>query len=162
MIQLANKKKNNFSHILPLFFIGAGLIVLGLVAAKFITANGIKSDFSVVPAQVNFPAPDLSLTNLAGENVSISDYAKQIVLINNWATWCPPCRDEMPTLSRYYKKHKEEDFVLIGIDAGDPADEVENFAKEYKLTFPILLDPNNRSLIAFRNDSLRSSSLMCA
>jgi peroxiredoxin len=78
-------------------------------------------------------------------------------MINNWATWCPQCKAEMPTLVKYYEEHNEQGFVLLGINAGDPKDAVVKFVDEYNLSFPILLDPNNKALIAFHNDSLPSS-----
>jgi peroxiredoxin len=147
-----------FSHIIPLVFIGAGLIVLGVVAAVSLLKPGsLSTEFSVTPSTVNFPAPELILNDLSGEKVSISDYSPQIVLINNWATWCPPCREEMPTLLKYYKEHIEDGFTLVGINAGDPPDDVAKFVDEYGLTFPILLDPNSKSLINFHNENLPSS-----
>jgi len=151
------KQKKNISHFIPLILIGAGLIVLGLVAANVISNGNLSNEYSVIPSAVNFSAPDLTLNDLSGRSVSISDYNQQIVLINNWATWCPPCKAEMPTLSKYFKEHSHQGFILIGIDAGDPADEVASFMDEYDLTFPILLDPSNKSLIAFHNDNLPSS-----
>src|SRR4030065_541213 len=98
------KKKKNNSHFIPLILIGAGLIVLGLVAAQVLSNGNLSNHYSVTPSAVNFPAPDLTLNDLSGESVSISDYNQQIVLINNWATWCPPCKAEMPTLSKYFKR----------------------------------------------------------
>jgi peroxiredoxin len=148
-------KKTN--KLIPWVLIGVGLIVLGLVATAVILNGGLPSDYSVTPSVVNYPAPDLTLNNLDGERVSISDFAQHIVLINNWATWCPPCNAEMPTLLKYFKDHREEGLMLIGIDAGDPKDEVAKFIDEYNLTFPILLDPNNKALIVFHNDNLPSS-----
>ena len=111
----------------------------------------------MIPEQVNFPAPDLTLNDLHGEKVTIADYQEQIVLINNWATWCPPCKAEMPILSKYYEDHRNQGFILIGIEAGDLADEVTKFVDETGITFPILLDPNTTSLILFHNDNLPSS-----
>ena len=151
------KMKKGFSYYIPLILIGVGLIVLGLVAAKLISVDGLSSDYTVIPSEVNYPAPDLTLNNINGEQVTISDFRNQIILINNWATWCPPCKAEMPTLSRYYKDHSEQGFMLLGIEAGDPKDEVAKFAKDYNLSFPILLDPNNKSLSLFHNDNLPSS-----
>jgi cytochrome c biogenesis protein CcmG/thiol:disulfide interchange protein DsbE len=146
------------SHTFPLIIIGAGLIVLGLVAIGIIANTGsVSSDYSVIPATVNFPAPELTLNNMTGERVSITDYRQQIVLINNWATWCPPCKAEMPTLSKYFQEHVDEGFALVGINAGDPADQVAKFVADNKLTFPILLDPNKKSLIGFHNENLPSS-----
>lgn len=157
MARQTRKHKKNQSQIIPLVLIGVGLIVLGLVATKGLTSGNLSTDYSVVPSIVNFPAPDLTLNDLNGKNVNLTDYNQQIVLINNWATWCPPCKAEMPTLLKYFKEHSDQGFMLIGIEAGDPAEDVANFINEYDISFPILLDPNNKSLIAFHNDSLPSS-----
>ena len=151
------KTGKSISFFIPLILIGVGLIVLGLVAAKLISDDGLPSDYTVIPSKVNYPAPELTLNNLNGEQVTISDFRNQILLINNWATWCPPCKAEMPTLSRYYKDHSEQGFMLLGIEAGDPKEEVAKFAQEYNLSFPVLLDPNTKSLILFNNENLPSS-----
>jgi peroxiredoxin len=151
------KKVKNNSQFIALLIIGVGLVVLGLVVAKVISIGNISSEISVVPSVVSFPAPELTLNDLKDEKISISNYNQNIVLINNWATWCPPCKAEMPTLLKYYKEHRDQGFILVGIEAGDPKKDVEKFVKDYGLTFPILLDPNNKSLIAFHNDNLPSS-----
>lgn len=157
MLQTTKRQHLNLGQIIPLVLIGVGLIVIGLVALNLLTPRNTIGDFSVVPSVVNFPAPELTLNDLNGQQVNLSDYRQYIVLINNWATWCPPCKSEMPTLQKYYQEHAEQGFMLIGIEAGDAIEDVANFVSEYKLTFPILLDPNEKSLIAFHNDSLPSS-----
>jgi len=63
----------------------------------------------------------------------------------------------MPTLQAYFSEHRDEGFVLLAVEAGDPVPEVTEFVESYQLTFPILLDPSNLALRAFRNDSLPSS-----
>jgi peroxiredoxin len=63
----------------------------------------------------------------------------------------------MPTLSSYYKAHSDHGFILFGIEAGDSKEQVEKFVDEYNLSFPILLDPNSKSMILFKNDNLPSS-----
>ncbi len=146
------------SQIIPLALIGLGLIVIGVVVLNgLLNQNATDTQITVVPAKVNFPAPKLSLNNLDGELVSLAQYQQEIVLVNNWATWCPPCKEEMPILVDYYKNHLKQGFVLIGIEAGDPADQVEKFVKEYGISFPVLLDPDTKALIAFENESLPSS-----
>ena len=63
------------------------------------------------------------------------------MLVNLWATWCPPCKEEMPALESFYNKHKEQGFVVVGINDGDPTKDVVQFVKDYGLTFPVWLDP---------------------
>ena len=142
--------------------VGAGLLVFGVAALFFLLKPGSASsagetDLSVVPAAVNFPAPALSLSDLDGRAVSLDDYRGQVVLVNNWATWCPPCRAEMPVLQAFFEDHRRQDFMLVGIEAGEPAAEVARFAEQYGLSFPVWLDPANAALDAFSNSNLPSS-----
>ncbi|WP_064093057.1 peroxiredoxin family protein [Rossellomorea aquimaris] len=89
-------------------------------------------------------APDFKLTNLKGKDVSLSDYKGKKVILNFWATWCPPCKAEMPHMQKYYEKNAEKENVeilavnLTSQDEGERA--VRQFVDGYKLTFPILLD----------------------
>lgn len=144
-------------NLIPSLLVGFGLIFFGLAISGVIMKGNLSNEFSVTPIKVNFPAPYISLNNLAGEKITIADFNQQVVLINNWATWCPPCRDEMPYLEKFFRDHSHQGFVLIGINAGDSMGEVEAFVEEYNLSFPILLDPNKKALIAFQNDNLPSS-----
>ncbi len=149
----------------PLFLVGAGLVLIGVVSAAMIgnhqpaenSPSTSSSGYSVTPSEVNFPAPELTLNDLDGNLVAFTDHLGSIVLVNNWATWCPPCKAEMPTLQSYYTTHATDGFILLAIEAGDPLPEVKEFVESYQLTFPILLDSNNLALRAFRNDSLPSS-----
>ena len=147
--------------ILAMILVGAGLSVLGAVAWVLLpksqpTAASENHD-SVVPVAVHFPAPALELSDLARAHVSLKDYRGQIVLVNNWATWCPPCRAEMPTLEAYFEDHRDQGFALIGIEAGDPQADVAEFVERYQLSFPIWLDPQNESLKGFYNSGLPNS-----
>jgi peroxiredoxin len=157
-MDLSNQNHDsNPGRIIPLALIGVGLIILGVVAYCLLSNPSANKEYSVVPSAVNFPAPAITLNDLDGRSISLTDYTKQIVLVNNWATWCPPCKSEMPTMQDYYKEHVNEGFILVGIEAGDTKEQVASFVKEHAITFPILLDPNNISLIAFHNESLPSS-----
>jgi peroxiredoxin len=98
-------------------------------------------ELSAVPAQVKYAAPELTLTDTAGTPVSLVDYRGQVILVNLWATWCPPCKEEMPALEAFYRKHKDDGFVIVAINDGDPTADVIQFVKDYGLSFPVWLDP---------------------
>jgi len=150
--------RKKISHYIPLVFIGIGLIIIGFVAIKLISYGSSSTrDYSVIPAKVSFPAPELILEDLNGNKVSLADFRQQILLINNWAIWCPPCKAEMPTLERYFMDHRDQGFALLGINAGDPLDQVTGFVNDYVITFPVLLDPHNTAMAAFNNDNLPNS-----
>lgn len=141
-----------------LLLIGFGLIAIGVMFILLLDVPSASTqDFSTVPAQVDFPAPELDLMNLAGEPVSLADYQGDVVLVNLWATWCPPCREEMPALLSFYEKYKSNGFVLVAIDQGETAEKVQPFVDEFKLTFPIWLDQANEAGRAFKTMSLPSS-----
>lgn len=127
--------------ILPLIFLGLGVILI-VISAYFIWREASsQTDFSTVPVKVNFAAPELTLTDIGGVSHSLADYRGQVVLVNLWATWCPPCKEEMPTLQSFYNKHKEQGFAVVAINDGDPTKDVLQFVKDYQLTFPVWLDP---------------------
>ncbi len=87
-------------------------------------------------------APDFALIHLGGGAVRLSDYRGQPVLINFWASWCPPCRIEMPELVKTYEAHRDQGFVLLGVNLTyfDSLPDVEAFVKEFHMSFPVLLD----------------------
>ncbi len=127
--------------ILPFILLGLGSILI-VTSAYFVLRNQApQTDLSVVPVKVNFPSPDLTLTDIQGVSHSLAEYHGQVVLVNLWATWCPPCKKEMPTLQDFYDKYKENGFVVLAINDGDPKADVLRFVQDYGLTFPVWLDP---------------------
>lgn len=93
-----------------------------------------------------FSAPGFTLELLndgnPGRDVSLADYRGQVVMINLWATWCPPCREEMPAIEKVYQEYKDKGLVVLAINTTfqDSETDVRAFVKEYELDFPILLD----------------------
>ena len=124
----------------------AMLVVLGIVlisASAFFVLRDTppQTSFTTVPVKVNYPSPELTLTDTQGTSHSLTEYRGQVVLINLWATWCIPCTKEMPALQSFYDTYQEDGFVVIAINDGEAAPDVLQFVKDYKLTFPIWLDP---------------------
>jgi peroxiredoxin len=117
---------------------GAAALVLLTQPA---TGKAAESEVLTIPAEVSYPAPALSLNDLNGKAASLAERRGEVVLVNLWATWCPPCKKEMPALQSYYEQHRDEGFVIIGINDGDPTADVAEFVRQYALTFPIWLDP---------------------
>jgi len=99
---------------------------------------------------LNIELPDLTLENLAGEPLALRDLKGQAVLINFWATWCPPCQREMPTLEAFQQAHQAEEMLVVAINAGELAALVAPYIEEQQLTFEILLDPDMRASAAFQ------------
>ncbi len=125
------------SNALALFLIGAGLVISGLAALLYLSrpASSAADERSAIPIRVEFPAPELALRDLQGRPVSLADYRGQVVLVNNWAVWCPPCKAEMPVLQAYFEDYRHRGFTIVAIESGDPASEVAKFVESYDLTF---------------------------
>jgi len=140
------------------FLAGIGLLIVALMLMPSDKgAPAATEGLSSVPAEVNYPAPELALDNLNGGTEALADYRDKVTLVNNWATWCPPCKAELPTLVAYYEAHAEEGFVIIGIEAGEPANEVKTFANQFQISYPVWLDPKGLSGRAFNNQNLPNS-----
>jgi thiol-disulfide isomerase/thioredoxin len=151
------------ARLLSLVIAGGGLMLLGAVALAYLFwsqagASNLPGGFeSAIPLAVDYPAPRLELKELDGNPASLADFAGQVVLVNNWAFWCPPCRAELPILERYYQDHRAQGFTVIGIESGGSAQTVSQYVEGYKLTYPIWLDPRIKAVAAFRNRSLPNS-----
>jgi cytochrome c biogenesis protein CcmG/thiol:disulfide interchange protein DsbE len=148
--------------ILPFIILAFGFFSLGIASLLLLSPNlqtngQHTSDASmdcVEPAKVNSAAPAIKLTDLGKDEVEIADFLGEVVLLNTWATWCPPCQAEMPDLQAFYEKYKEQGFTLIGVNIGESNEQVLSFALENQLTFPLWLDPNEQSLRALNTISL--------
>ncbi len=136
-----NKPSEEFHNSLPLVMIGLGLVLIAASAYYLYRNIPPRADMGVVPAVVNYPAPELTLTDIDGVTRSLADYRGQVVLVNLWATWCEPCKQEMPALQAFHDKHTKNGFTIIAVNDGDPSEDVLQFVKDFELTFPVWLDP---------------------
>jgi peroxiredoxin len=105
-----------------------------------------KINFKVIPIlqpmKDTAPTPDFSLTNAEGKKISLKDFRGKILFLNFWATWCEPCRDEMPAMEKLYQEFRDKNFTVLAVNVKDRRQEALAFVKELKLTYPIAFDPN--------------------
>ena len=154
------RDKPTLGQIYAMVMIGTGLVAFGIVLMLLLNKaeqTDSSADFSAVPMEVDYPAPDLRLQDLDGNTFSLLDYRGKVVLVNLWATWCPPCREEMPTLNAFYESYRRMGFELIAINQEEPHDVVEAFVVEFGLSFPVWLDPDYLAQRNFHTMNLPSS-----
>lgn len=136
------------------------ILTLGL-AWIFVSADrsGASTAGKIPAPQQGFLAPDFELMTPTGEPIKLSDLRGQAVLVNLWATWCPPCREEMQTIEKVYQEYKERGFTVLAVNMtyqDDPL-AVMPFVNDRGLTFPILLDETGEMANAYQLRSLPSS-----
>ena len=136
--------------VLGLSIAGLGLIVLGgAIGAYLLRLQSDQAlqptDYSAVPAAVHYEAPALALSDVSGARQELSALRGQVVLVNLWATWCAPCQAEMLLLQQYYDRHRASGFTIVAVEDGEPASDVRSFVAQYKLTFPVWLDPTHQA-----------------
>jgi len=145
----------------PLLSLAAGL---ALIAASLFgfwwLGRSVPSEPADATAGLGRPAPDFMLQDLNGKPVRLRDLRGQVVLINLWATWCPPCIAEMPDLAAVYNAHKSEGLVILGVDDQERQETVMDFISHNPLPYPILLDTDSRVARAYRTDFLPASFLI--
>jgi peroxiredoxin len=95
---------------------------------------------SLTPLPGAVPAPDFALPDTNGRLHRLSDYRGKTVIINFWATWCPPCREEIPSMNRAWQQLRQEDVVMLAINMGEDEDTIFLFTADYPAEFPLLLD----------------------
>ena len=106
------------------------------------------------------PTPPLELKDLGGQTHTLADYRGRVVLINFWATWCPPCRDEMPTLQTLHERLAGRPFAILGVNYGESSARIESFLRGVPVGFPILRDPRHEAITAWRVRTLPASFLV--
>lgn len=88
-------------------------------------------------------APDFSLLDIDGAVYRLSDYRGRVVIVNFWATWCPPCREEMPSMQRAWEQLRAEGILMFGINVGEDEDTIFQFTADYPVDFPLLMDSDS-------------------
>lgn len=122
-----------------------------IIAIVFVGASIYAGPvFAVPPAPweidmlIGRTAPDFTLNDLNGRRISLLDYRGKVVFLNFWATWCPPCKEEVPSLNNLLKKYTNRDFALISISSDNSKSEIAEFVKTHKIKFIVLHDKDGK------------------
>ena len=140
----------------------AGLLLslaagLALIGASLFGFGWLRNEYLARESSQSKIAPDFSLSDLDGRTVRLSDLRGKVVLVNLWATWCPPCLAEMPDLAALYKAHQAEGLVILGVNDQEYEETVAEFLARNPLPYPVLLDPDSRVSRVYGVDYLPAS-----
>lgn len=121
----------------------AGAIIVAAVLAVYFRGGGTAPP--VGPESLaGQRAPSFPVPRLGGGSAGLDSYRGNVVVMNLWATWCPPCRAEMPDLQRLYGKYHSRGVVVLGVDQGESAERATEFAQSLRIHYPILIDQNQQ------------------
>ena len=129
--------------------------VLGLLLMSGAYAAGFESRAATL-------APELKAQDLAGVSKTLAEYRGKVVVLNFWASWCPPCLREMPSMERLKQKMAGRPLEIVALDSAETAEEVKAFVSRMKLSFPILLDPDGSNTRRWKVFALPTSFLLDA
>lgn len=113
------------------------LLVITLTSGNVLASEKPRQ---TLPALKSFPAKDFVLNGEDGKTYQLSKYKGKLVLLNFWATWCPPCREEMPAMERAWQKLKDSNIVFLAVNVGETIDQIFPFTASYPVSFPLLMD----------------------
>ena len=128
---------------LPAIVLGVALVLLGDYGPVW---SQSKIDYKAVPILQPMkdaaPTPEFNLSTPDGKKISLKDFRGKVVLLNFWASWCVPCREEMPAMEKLYQEYRPKNFIVLAVAVKDRKQDAIDFVKELKITYPIALDPD--------------------
>ena len=171
------QKSSNKSRQIAIAVIVVGLVMAVVAGFLYFSGNsgsGGSADVSSIPdglavaslAGINNrgaqpsqgkEAPNFAFRYSDGSSYALADFKGQPVIVNFWATWCPPCRREMPGLVKAYETYKDDGLMIIEVDVAEPPATVAKFVEEYKMTMPVVLDQRQEVTRLYRTDSFPTS-----
>jgi peroxiredoxin len=131
------------------------LLTTVLVSAAMLVATAVSAS-----VEVSGEAPDFTLKSLKGPNLKLSEFRGDVVMINFWATWCGPCRQEMPILNDLYLKYRDLGFTLLGVNVEEDSSKAQNMVRELKVVFPVLFDTQNEVSEMYKVEAMPSTILV--
>jgi peroxiredoxin len=129
-------------------------LLLGLALGAFAVSGLAASDLT------GQTAPDFALKSSTGENLRLSEYRGEVVMVNFWATWCGPCRQEMPLLDQLYSRYERVGFTLLGVNIDDNSGKAMNMVQELGVSFPVLFDSQKEVSKLYQVDTMPATVLI--
>jgi thiol-disulfide isomerase/thioredoxin len=147
---------------MPFKFTSTLLCCLLMFSAQAAERQQPKLGYVLTAISKPIPAPDFTLEDMDAKRFSLKDYRGKVILINFWATWCPPCRREMPSMERLYQKFKGKDFTVLAVNQMEDVDQVFTYTGELETppTFAILFDKGSNVSRAFGVQGLPTTYLI--
>jgi len=124
------------------------------------TAEPPYAEMGVVRYKGAPQAPEFSLPTLEGRTVTLSALRGQVVFLNFWATWCPPCREEMPSIEQLHRELRGQGLVVLAVDVDEAPERVARFVKDFRLGFPVLLDAGSHVFSSYGAPGLPTTILI--
>ncbi len=131
----------------------AVLLISSLIMLGIFSANSYAKD-------LKGPAKDFTLKSNQGKNIRLKDLRGQVVMLNFWASWCGPCRQEMPLLDKLYQRYNPAGFVLLGVNVEADPKEADHLLKEIPVSFPILYDTTSKVSEQYKVSAMPSSVII--
>ena len=114
------------------------VIVIAFLVFSPAACKKKEGEIETAPPSIESTAPDFTLKDVNGKTVKLSDYKGKVILIEFWATWCPPCRELTPVLNKIYEKYKDKGFVILALTLED-IDTVKDYIKDHRVKYPVVI-----------------------
>ena len=139
-------------------------LILAALLVLSVLIVGCSGPGEAVPQGINqgARARDFAFESLDSGKVSLSDHEGNVVLVNLWATWCSPCRAEIPDLEAAYQQYQDDGFVILGVNVEEPKETVAPFVEEFGMSYPVLLDKSGELMKIYRAQGLPMSFIVDA
>jgi peroxiredoxin len=131
-------------RLLLYFLLIASALSLSELSARAQSKINYKVIPNLEPMKEQASTPEFTVSDAQGKKISLKDFRGKLVFLNFWASWCVPCREEMPAIERLYQEFKDKNFVVLAVSVKDRRQDAIDFAKELKLTYPVGLDPEGQ------------------
>ena len=130
-----------------------------IATALFVFASALGGS-AFAATELKGAAPDFTLKSLKGSNLKLSEFRGDVVMINFWASWCGPCRQEMPILNDLYLKYRDMGFTLLGVNVEENSSKAANMIRELKVVFPVLFDTENTVSKLYKVEAMPSTIIV--